>query len=134
MINMVQHGFKYSELSGYEAWWREDAHRSAVVTALPHGTRYILFVTDGDEIVAPDLLEAVRGDRCGYYNALNVEGHGYRYLEMELLVYGLRYKQLKKWFLGFMATDRVVRGLQGTHGHLATLTTSRFQVPLLSES
>ena len=92
------------------------------------GSRYILFVTDGDEVVAPQLLRSIREDPSGAYNALNAPGHGYKYLEMMLLVYGFRYKQEEPWRLGFMATDRVTRGLGRMHGHLASLTAIRFQV------
>ena len=35
LINMVNFGFQYQDLSGYEGWWREDAQRSAIMTALP---------------------------------------------------------------------------------------------------
>lgn len=121
---------RYKDLSSYVPWWREDALRSAIVGALPQHARYILFVADGDEVVAPSLLRAIRGSPWATYNTLNALGHGYMYLGMRTLVYGLRYRldEAEELSRAYMATDRVLRAVAGAHGHLATLTTIRSQV------
>ena len=87
-------------------------------------------MADGDEVVAPSLLRAIRGSPWATYNTLNALGHGYMYLGMRTLVYGLRYRldEAEELSRAYMATDRVLRAVAGAHGHLATLTTIRSQV------
>jgi hypothetical protein len=65
------------------------------------------------------------------YNNLNAHGKGYWYLEMDLLVFGLNFKQEMKWTMGFMATDRAVQAVAGSRGHLVSLSTIRTQVQVL---
>jgi hypothetical protein len=98
--------------------------------ALPHqGTPYILFVSNVDEVPSPTQLHSgFFRDRIAAYNALNHDGHGFRYLEMVTLVYGLAHRTPGTHSRGFVTTDRVVQGLAKTPGHLASLSAIRLQV------
>jgi hypothetical protein len=49
--------------------------------------RYILYVADADEIPDPVLLTRLHDNRALYYNVMNLDGIGFIFLDLEILVY-----------------------------------------------
>lgn len=169
LTNVHDRGISYTSMSGYEAWWREEFQRDAILLALPkdvgvivtpcniegtsrniglrcslpfrsyvasvsppntdkQGSRYILFVSDADEVASPALLHDIFSDRVALYNRLHLRAAGLVYLRMDTLVYGFRYSLGETDTCSFLTTDRMIRAMQRAHGHLVTLTAIRTQV------
>lgn len=130
LTTMTTAGYSFPTMDKLTEQWRQDSLRDAVLRVLPtDGTPYILFVSNVDEVPSPTQLHSgFFRDRVAAYNALNHDGHGFRYLEMVTLVYGLAHRTPGTHSRGFVVTDRVVQGLAKTAGHLASLSAIRLQV------
>ena len=110
------------------SWWREAVVRSAPLATIAKdlaGRRYVLFVTDADEIVRPSVLaELAKPDGARqWYNYINSNGGhpGVVYLLLTMLVYNWQWASPTTWFHAFAITDRTANALLASHGHLATL-------------
>ena len=99
-----------------------------VAQLLMQGSRYMIFVSDADEVVSPTLLLGFYRDRVKLYNSLNARGDGFSYLQMDTLVYGLRHKLDGSHSRSFLTTDRMIQAMDRAPGHLVTLTAIRDQV------
>jgi hypothetical protein len=110
--------------------WYVDGGWVASFCGRVQDTPFIVVVGDVDEVPAPAFLSTFFHDRRAAYDALHLDGHGFQYLGMTSLVYGVRHRVVDApaHTRAFMATDRLARGLAAAPGHLASFTCVRMQV------